>query len=159
MRTHRGMTVAALCFVLTAGGCQSLNPFARDRQPQVTRPTGMPVVCDKPILSSGFGRRNGKPHNGVDISAPKGSRVVVTADGQVVFTGRVDGYGRLVRVAHGDGYESWYCHLKRIKTKRGKHLRRGDTIGLVGKSGNASGPHLHYEVRLDGRPVDPKPYF
>jgi murein DD-endopeptidase MepM/ murein hydrolase activator NlpD len=68
-------------------------------------------------------------------------------------------YGRTVVVDHGAGYRTRYAHLKRIKTSVGNRLRRGDVIGLVGKSGNASGTHLHYEVIRNGVPVDPRPYL
>jgi murein DD-endopeptidase MepM/ murein hydrolase activator NlpD len=112
------------------------------------------------VVSSVFGaRRGGSWHQGLDLSAPKGTPVWATADGVVVEAGRKGAYGRMVLIEHGNGYRTRYAHLKHIKVGRGARVARGDTIGTVGASGNATGSHLHYEVLLDGRPVDPRPFL
>jgi murein DD-endopeptidase MepM/ murein hydrolase activator NlpD len=77
----------------------------------------------------------------------------------VIFAGKSGAFGRLVVVDHGGGWETRYAHLKSIEVKKGKRVDRGRTIGTVGKSGNASGYHLHYEVRRHGKPVDPVPFL
>jgi len=96
---------------------------------------------------------------GVDLTAPKGTKVRTTADGRVSFAGRSGDFGRLVIVEHSGGYETRYAHLKSIEVKKGGKLKRGAILGTVGKSGNATGFHLHYEVRLQGTAVNPKSYL
>jgi murein DD-endopeptidase MepM/ murein hydrolase activator NlpD len=111
-------------------------------------------------VSSGFGdRRGGSWHQGIDVSAPRGTPVWATADGTVVRAERDGAFGRTVLVDHGNGFSTRYAHLKRIKVRSGDRVRRGETLGTVGASGRASGPHLHYEVLRDGRPVDPAPFL
>ena len=85
--------------------------------------------------------------------------VRVTADGRVIAAGKDGRYGRTVVVDHGGGYRTRYAHLKKIDTSEGRRVHRGDRIGRVGKSGNASGAHLHYEVLINGVPVNPRPYL
>ena len=75
----------------------------------------------------------------------------------MVFAGKYGAFGRLVVISHGGGWETRYAHLRKIKVDEGDGVRRGDVIGIVGHSGNASGDHLHYEIRYEGRPVDPRP--
>lgn len=106
-------------------------------------------------VTSGFGARGGRPHYGVDIAAERGTLVRAANAGQVVFRGRKKGFGRLVIVDHGGGVTTYYAHLSRFKTRKGRRVKRGQPIGKVGSSGRASGPHLHFEVRMDGRPVNP----
>jgi len=148
-----------LATALLVTGCSTLNPFARE--PEIIRgtPNGMPVIHERLVVSSHFGRRAGRWHKGIDFATPKGVPVWATADGWVSFAGRWGDYGRTVIIDHADGYHTLYAHLPRIKTKRGRFVRQGDTIGHVGASGNATGPHLHYEVRQHGEPRDPRPYL
>ncbi len=94
-------------------------------------------------------------HTGVDISGPLGSPVRATADGVVVQAEYSSGYGRLVVVDHGRGVQTLYAHLARIDVISGQEIRRGETVGALGKSGRVTGPHLHYEVRVGGNPVNP----
>jgi murein DD-endopeptidase MepM/ murein hydrolase activator NlpD len=97
-------------------------------------------------------------HLGIDIANRTGTPIRAADDGYVVMAGRDTwGYGNQIVIDHGNGWETRYAHLKRIKIEKGKKVRRGTLIGTVGKSGNASGPHLHYEIRLQNRPVDPRP--
>lgn len=123
-------------------------------------PRGWPVPYDVAKISSVFGApRGASRHEGLDLSAPKGTRVRSTAAGRVTFAGRAGGFGRLVVVEHADGYETRYAHLKNIEVEKGKKVKRGAVVGTVGKSGNATGFHLHYEVRLQGTPVNPRSYL
>ena len=94
-------------------------------------------------------------HPGVDISAPRGSRVIATADGMVDFAGRNLGYGKLVELNHHFGVITRYGHLAEINVKQGQQVRKGDIVGYVGQTGRATGPHVHYEIRLNGRALDP----
>ncbi len=94
-------------------------------------------------------------HQGVDIAAPRGSPVAAAFPGTVLFTGWYGGYGKLVVVDHGQGLSSLYGHLSAILVKPGQVVARGDVIGRVGSTGYSTGPHLHYEIRQSGRPVNP----
>lgn len=129
-------------------------------------PSIWPVVADESWISSGFSHNRlhpllglRRPHTAVDISADFGSPVIATGAGRVTFVGSKNGYGRIVEIDHGDGYESRYAHLGRVAVRVGAPVRRGDTIGEVGVSGTATGPNLHYEVLVHGRPVNPVNYF
>jgi murein DD-endopeptidase MepM/ murein hydrolase activator NlpD len=112
-------------------------------------------------LMGGFGERTdpfsgeGARHTGVDISAPTGTTVKAAADGVVISAGWNGGYGRCVIVDHGNGYQTWYGHLSKIDVMEGEEIRQGETLGLVGMTGRATGPHLHYEVRIHSTPVNP----
>ena len=98
-------------------------------------------------------------HAGGDISAPIGTTVRVTADGIVVFSEYESGYGKLVKVDHGGGLGTYYAHLSRAYVHPGQELRRGDLVGEVGTTGRVTAPHLHYEVRTHGTPINPYPYL
>jgi murein DD-endopeptidase MepM/ murein hydrolase activator NlpD len=95
------------------------------------------------------------PHNGIDYAAPHGTPVRATADGSVAFAGSRGGYGNLVEVQHPNGYSTRYGHLSGIAVRPYQPVRQGDLLGFVGSTGLATGPHLHYEVRRRGQPVDP----
>jgi murein DD-endopeptidase MepM/ murein hydrolase activator NlpD len=111
--------------------------------------------------TSGFGLRvdpfTGKhrEHTGVDLRAKYGDPVYASAPGKVIFTGVAGGYGNLIRIAHAHGYTSYYGHLSKIYAKTGQKVRRGTLIGRVGATGRVTGPHLHFEIRLNGKPLDP----
>jgi murein DD-endopeptidase MepM/ murein hydrolase activator NlpD len=98
-------------------------------------------------------------HPGIDIAAPYGTPVRATADGVVVFAGEEDGYGRIVMIDHGFGISTCYAHLSGFNTEVGDRVQRGEVIGYVGDSGRSTGPHLHYEVRIDNTPVNPWRYM
>jgi murein DD-endopeptidase MepM/ murein hydrolase activator NlpD len=96
-----------------------------------------------------------RAHNGVDYSAPPGAPVATVAPGTVTFAGWTNGGGRTVRVRHNNGYESEYLHLSAIAVRGGQHVSQGDLVGKVGSTGLATGPHLHYGLRRNGRYVNP----
>ena len=98
-----------------------------------------------------------RPHWGVDMAAPRGTPIHAAGDGVVKFVGRRHGYGRIVQLSHFDGYSTRYGHMYQFADglKRGDHVKKGQVIGYVGATGEATGPHLHYEVRLNGRPHNP----
>jgi murein DD-endopeptidase MepM/ murein hydrolase activator NlpD len=116
-------------------------------------------------LMGAFGERTdpfsgeGAFHTGVDITAPTGTGIRATADGIVVFAQMENGYGRLVKINHGNGMETYYAHLSQFYVQAGQDVRRGELIGAVGTSGRVTAPHLHYEVRLGGAPVNPYRYL
>jgi len=97
----------------------------------------------------------GRPHEGVDISAPYGTPIIASAAGRVMKVGWENGYGMTVEIDHGYGITTRYAHQSRTAVRVGQMLKRGDRIGYVGSTGLSTGPHLHYEVRVDGRATDP----
>ena len=123
-------------------------------------PSG-PVRFLRPIdgaIGDGFGWVGGRRHTGVDIPADEGTPVGAAGRGVVVFAGWNDGgYGNLVVVKHRLGFESWYAHLSRIAADEGEAVVGGTRIGYVGSTGHTTGPHLHFEVRHFGTPIDPVP--
>ncbi len=124
-----------------------------------------PLPNDYREVSSNYGGRvhpvtgGRRMHMGVDIRAPKNTPIYATADGEVVCSGRQSGYGNVIIIDHGGGVETLYAHLSRRKVREGKWVSQGRMIGKVGKTGNATGYHLHYEIRRNGKAVDPAPYL
>ena len=116
------------------------------------------------VLTAGFGMRNDpftgqrEFHTGIDISTPTGNRVYAPANGTVVRVGWDKGYGRIVQVSHGFGMTTLFGHLSTARVMEGQRVRRGDLLALVGSTGRSTGPHLHYEVHLEGKPVNPLEY-
>ena len=98
-------------------------------------------------------------HSGIDIGAPRGTPIYATADGKVEFAGYQGGYGYVVHISHGYGYTTVYAHMSKTAARAGQSVKRGDVIGYVGSSGRSTGPHLHYEVRVNGSTVNPWPYM
>ncbi len=127
-----------------------------------THPSLWPMIG---ILRSSFGARSdpfsgeGAFHTGIDISAPQGTDVHATADGVVASAGWVNGYGRLLVLDHGNNLQTYYAHLSRFLVIPGEAVRGSQVIALSGASGRATGPHIHYEVRLGGTPVNPYKYL
>ena len=142
--------------VIVVNACASSGP----KQPPVEVPSGWPVERSKAVVSAGFGAPRGSTrHLGLDLAAPAGTPVRATAGGRVIVAERDGRYGRTVVIDHGGGFRTRYAHLKKIETSAGRRVKRGELVGRVGKSGNASGPHLHYEVLRNGVPVDPRLYL
>lgn len=116
-------------------------------------------------LTSPFGIRtdpfNGRPafHPGVDLAAPFGAPVYATAPGVVTYVGWYSGYGKLVEIDHGHGIATWYGHLTRYTVLAGEHVRAGTQIGYEGSTGRSTGPHVIYEVHVNGQPQDPEKFF
>ena len=116
-------------------------------------------------IASGFGYRIHpiygipKMHYGLDFTAPQGTPIYATGDGTIATAGEGSGTGNHVIINHGYGYETVYMHMVRIKARVGQHVKRGEVIGWVGSTGESTGPHCHYEVHINGRPVDPVYFF
>ena len=121
-------------------------------------PEGLAWPTSGPVVSP-FGQRWGRLHAGIDIAAPAGAAIRASQDGLVVIAGPTGGYGNYVCVQHTKQLTTCYAHLSRFATKRGKLLRQGDPIGLVGCTGHCFGDHLHFETWLGGKPVDPMRFF
>jgi murein DD-endopeptidase MepM/ murein hydrolase activator NlpD len=106
-------------------------------------------------INSRFGWRSGRRHEGIDIKAAKGTPVRAAEAGRVIYSGRLSDYGRVVILKHAGRYSSVYAHNHKNRVKKGQFVERGDTIASVGRTGNASGDHLHFEVRRDRVAQDP----
>ena len=144
-----------------ASPARASSTESRSMLRQTMVPAGWPVMGR---LGSGFGVRSDPLsgemayHTGLDILSDIGAPVKVTADGVVVQAGmssEYGGYGRLVIVDHGNGYQTYYGHLSRVNVMPGQMIRQGDVVGAVGMTGRTTGPHLHYEVRVGAAPVNP----
>ena len=126
-------------------------------------PMGYPRLSS---FTSFFGYRgnpfdfgNSEFHPGLDFKGKKGEPVKCTASGNVIYAAKAGGYGNCVRIKHANGLETWYGHLSKINVHEGQRVTVGDVIGKVGSTGRSTGPHLHYEIRKNGRPVNPKQYL
>ena len=98
-------------------------------------------------------------HTGIDIAAPYGKPIAGADSGEVIYSGWWDGYGKAVVIDHGRGYTTVYGHMSRIYMQTGQKVEKNQVIGLVGSTGFSTGPHLHFEIRYNGKPVDPLAYL
>tara|TARA_B100001248_G_scaffold229141_1_gene188386 strand:- start:257 stop:1603 length:1347 start_codon:yes stop_codon:yes gene_type:complete len=110
-------------------------------------------------FTSGYGPRWGKMHNGTDFAAPHGTPIRSTADGVVTYVGWQSAYGRLIKIKHDFGIETRYAHLSKFRVKKGQRVSRGQHIGDMGNTGRSTGTHLHYEIRVGGKPINPMKYI
>jgi peptidoglycan hydrolase-like protein with peptidoglycan-binding domain len=140
---------------LTPDGRAGPAVFARLRPP----PPKSPIALSPPLAATPgdrFGPRGARFHSGVDYTAPRGTPVAAAGAGEVTYARALaGGWGRVVTIGHGADVRTMYAHLSAIRVRVGQRVEAGETIGLVGSSGNASGPHLHFEVRVRGAAVDP----
>jgi len=142
---------------------EEIQGFLNDQRSMVgAKPDGWPV---KGWLTSNFGMRKSpftgkrKMHEGYDIAARTGTPVFVTADGVVSKAETVPGYGKLVVIEHGYGYRSYYGHNSKLFVRAGQRVTRGEKIAAVGNTGRSTGSHVHYEIRRNGVPVNPKSFL
>lgn len=110
------------------------------------------------VLTSVFGMRGGRNHNGIDIGAERGTDIYAAQDGKVVLAEVVSGYGNYIIIEHKNGFETTYAHCDLILVSAGEEVKAGQLIAYVGSTGNSTGPHLHFEVKADGRFCDPLDY-
>ena len=147
----------------SAGPQQPGAPASIMTQPSISVPSRMPLGGAR--LTSGYGMRDHpvlrqrRRHNGVDLAAPTGTPVYATADGIVGRADWFSSYGLYISIDHGGEIETRYAHLSRLAVAAGDRVEVGDIIGYVGSTGRSTGPHLHYEVRIDGVAVNPIPYM
>lgn len=149
---------------------KSYDEVAQMAKEQEIRMENIPAIQpvmnkDLKRVASGYGMRIDpvyhvrKFHQGMDFTAPTGTEIFATGNAKVEFTGWKQGYGNTVILDHGYGYKTLYAHLYKSLVRKGQKVRRSDIIALVGNTGKSTGPHLHYEVRLNGKPVDPRNYY
>ena len=111
------------------------------------------------VITSGYGPRWGRMHTGIDIAARSGTPLVAAKAGEVIYAGWLGGYGNTVLLDHGDGLATLYGHQSRIAVIEGQALNQGEVLGFVGSTGHSTGNHLHFEVRVDTKPRNPRPYL
>jgi murein DD-endopeptidase MepM/ murein hydrolase activator NlpD len=155
------LTVGQELFI--PGAKAAVEVPASDALPPESRPARAgpapllwPVVG---VLYARFGPRGETRHDGIDIAAPAGTEVHAAADGDVVFAGEQKGYGFVVVLQHEGRLISLYAHNQSVLVKDGAHVKAGDPVARVGEALKTSGPHIHFEVRLDGQPKDPLAYL
>ncbi len=132
---------------------------AQTKAVKVGRAEGVLAWPLRGVLYAKFGRKGNDPHDGIDLSAPAGAPVKAAAPGSVLYAGEQKGYGLIVIVEHANALITLYAHNRDLRVKTGQKVRDGQVVATVGDSGRTSGPHLHFEVRKDGQPVDPLDYL
>jgi len=166
-RTHRAAALAAAGALLAAGCAHEAAPRPPGPGPsprsRPARTAASPPTLLWPVegrVLSGFGiRRATHVHQGLDLGVPRGTPVRSAAAGQVVFSGRMRGYGNIVIVAHGGRIETVYAHNRANRVRKGDRVDRGQVIAESGATGNATTPHVHFEVRENRRARDPLRYL
>ncbi|MCX7694928.1 MAG: peptidoglycan DD-metalloendopeptidase family protein [Caloramator sp.] len=121
--------------------------------------TGMFIRPSRGYISSYFGRRWGRMHQGIDLAGPTGTPIYAADAGKVVFTGWMGSYGKCVMIDHGNGYRTVYAHASKIYVSEGIRVSKGQLIAAVGSTGRSTGPHLHFEIRKNGAPQNPLKYI
>lgn len=160
-----GTTVAALCQTNGISATAVLYPGQRLEVPSDasrTPPAPAVVLDNWPVygtITSPFGMRSGKMHEGLDIAAPLGTPILAAASGTVKSAGVMGNYGRALIIDHGNGMSTLYAHCDRLLVSRGQRIVAGQKIALVGSTGRSTGPHLHFEVIINGRRKDPLDYL
>ena len=135
----------------------TLEKASRDRSPDAAKAPAAPKYFRPGLgrLTSSYGRRWGRLHAGIDLASGIGSPIRAVTHGTVLSAGWEGGYGRCVRIMHGDGTVTVYGHLSAITVNKGERVASGQRIGREGNTGQSTGPHLHFEVRINGTPVNP----
>lgn len=138
-------------FAALAASKPSIFPIKEGEYSKISAPFGKKVRIKSLNVD--------KIHEGIDVVAPLGTQVIATGNGKIVKAGMEGDWGNLVVIDHGDGYQTWYAHLKDVAVEEGTVVNTGAIIGHVGNTGKSTAPHLHYEVRIDGERVDPADYY
>lgn len=161
VRQGGGLPPAGPGAVATADPAEAAALLRLGGSPATFVPGSLRLPVQAPV-SSEFGPRNHPisgerhQHTGIDFAAPAGSPVRAAGAGTVAFAGERGGYGNLVIIRHPDGTETYYAHQRDLAVRAGQSVVAGETIGTVGSTGRSTGPHLHFELRRDGRPVNPR---
>ena len=145
---------------------QKITKAIQEQKQQEDMPTIQGIkLATKPIsgtITSRYGVSSNirkSTHTGLDIATKEGTPIQVVADGTVISASYNGSYGNLVKVSHGNGLETWYAHTSKMYVKSGQTVKAGETIAAVGTTGNSTGPHLHFEIRINGQHVNPQKYL
>ena len=137
-------------------GC-SRKVYPSNKETTISKQWCFPLPGAKVI--SPYGQRGGRQHTGADLKTKAKDKIFAAFDGGVVFSGKFSGYGNLIRIKHANGLETYYAHNSKNMVKVGQHVKAGQVIALVGQTGRATTPHLHFEIRVNGKPQNPANYF
>lgn len=166
--TYRSIDDISRQLVIQSKSFDEVIDLARTKEERMAaKPSIQPVsLKDLTRFGSSFGMRmhpilkKYRPHNGIDLTAPRGTNIYATADGVVIQANyTTGGYGKKILIDHGYGYKTLYGHCNKLLVKRGQYVKRGEVIGLVGSTGLSTTSHLHYEVWVNNRPVNPINYY
>ena len=138
----------------TASGRMDTTPYSYTNDGEFA----WPVPSSKKI-SSHFGKRRGRHHDGIDIPAVSGTHIIASASGKVSFVGKMRGYGKTVVIKHPNGHHTVYAHARKYFVVKGQSVSQGEVIAQVGNTGRSSGPHLHFEIRKNNKVRNPAGYL
>ena len=150
---------------LRAESLEAVTSYLTQQKNRLAATPSIWPTQDEGYVSSSYGHRASpftgrrQMHTGIDIAAPRGTSILAAADGVVTFSGRMAGYGRVIVVTHGFGFKTFYGHNQKNKVRKGERVKRGQVIGTVGNSGYSTGSHLHYEVLVKDRTINPLKYI
>ncbi len=150
---------------LRAESLEAVTTYLTQQKNRLAATPSIWPIQDEGYVSSSYGHRASpftgrrQTHTGIDIAAPRGTSILAAADGVVTFSGRMAGYGRVIVVTHGFGFKTFYGHNQKNKVRKGERVKRGQVIGTVGNSGYSTGSHLHYEVLVKDRTINPLKYI
>ena len=164
---HRKVDILEKELYVQARSYDEILEMAKNQEVRMDHIPAIQPVLNKDLkrMASGYGWRVDpvyhirRFHQGMDFSAPIGTDIFATGDGVITYAGWRQGYGETVEIDHGFNYATRYAHCSKIFAKKGKKVKRGDVIALVGNTGKSTGPHLHYEVHYNKKPVDPRNYY
>ncbi len=168
MQTYRNIDQIERKLVVQSTSFDEVIDMAESKEERLAaRPAILPIsLKDLTRFGSAFKMRLHpilgvvRPHEGIDLTAPSGTNIYATADGTIMQAGyRAGGFGKKILVDHGHGYRTLYGHCNEVLVKPGQKVKRGEIIGMVGNTGLSKSPHLHYEVHVNGRPVNPVNYY
>lgn len=147
--------------MFNSDGSASPRSMASDTNPSLP-PTVDDLHFDWPVdaarMTRGFLPHKRRPHLGIDLAAPKGTPILAAQGGTVIYAGReFRGYGKMVLIESGSGWATLYAHFDKILVSEGQRIRKGEVVGAMGRTGRATGVHLHFEIRKDRGPIDPLP--
>ena len=156
---------------MSLGSCSTYNSsLSRDyfsaNQPRGTASDANPTIdngffdwpVDRARMTRGFLPNKRRPHLGIDLAAPRGTPILASRAGTVIYAGReFKGYGKMIMIESGDGWATLYAHFDKILVSEGQKVRQGEVVGQMGNTGRSTGVHLHFEIRKNRGPVDPLP--
>ena len=166
--TTKRMEILSKQVVVQSKSLDEIQRMALDKEVLLSAIPSIQPINNEDLrrMASGYGWRTDpftktrRKHKGMDFSAPTGTPIYATSDGKVIrVDGRAPGYGKHIRIDHGFGYVTLYAHLSKYNVRRGQEVKRGDVIGFVGNTGRSVAPHLHYEIRKDGKHLNPINFY
>ena len=140
-------------------GIQRIEPKAISPTTTTQTDSNQMVWPSPGTLSSGYGMRHGRMHQGIDLTRDRGKNIVAAASGVVIFAGNKKGFGKTIIIDHGDGMNTLYAHSEKLYVSKGDTVKQGDLISKMGSTGKSTGIHLHFEVRKNGQPQNPLRYL